>query len=100
MIEHSFHTSLTIESDHANRRVHATRGLARQGLMGEPADKKDPRSVFVSGHHKSYVTQSGLVAVLEHVRKHGLPRCTEQEDCETGKVAGSSKGNAVGASLG
>ncbi|CAL1150708.1 unnamed protein product [Cladocopium goreaui] len=24
-------------------RVHATRGLARQGLMGEPADKKDPR---------------------------------------------------------
>ena len=41
--------------------------------MGEPADKKDPRSVFVSGHHKSFVTQSGLVAVLQHVRKHGLP---------------------------
>ena len=41
--------------------------------MSGPADKRNSRSVFVSGHHKSYVTQSGLVAVLEHVRKHGLP---------------------------
>ena len=32
--------------------------------------------------------------------KTWTPRCTEQEDCETRKVAGTSKGNAIGASVG
>ena len=31
------------------------------------------KSVFVAAHQKSFVSQSGLVAVLKHVRDHGLP---------------------------
>ena len=30
-------------------------------------------ALFVSGHHESYVTQSGLISILKKVREHGLP---------------------------
>ena len=30
-------------------------------------------SVLVTGHHGHYVSQSGLVGILKHVRQHGIP---------------------------
>lgn len=64
--------------------------------MSEPAGKKHSRSLFVSGHHKSYVTQSGLVAVLQHVREHGLPDAVSRRTVKRARSMALPKDTPLG----
>ena len=56
----------------------SSHGRADGKLVGSSSS----RSIYVSGHHKSYVSQSGLVAVLQHVREHGLPEAISRRTCK------------------
>lgn len=40
--------------------------------------KKNSKEVLTSAHSKSYVSQSGLAAILQSIREHGLPSSTSR----------------------
>ena len=36
------------------------------------------KDVLTSAHHRSYVSQSGLAAILQSIRENGLPKATSR----------------------
>lgn len=53
-------------------------------------------SLFVSGHHQSYVTQSGLISILKQVKEHGLPQYVNRRTLKRTRDAALPKNTALG----
>eukprot|EP00438_Fugacium_kawagutii_P034106 Skav208656 [mRNA] locus=scaffold357:18137:34262:- [translate_table: standard] len=51
------------------------------------APKKDASAVLSSAHSHSYVSQSGLAAVLKSVKEHGLPKGTSRASIKRAREA-------------
>ena len=45
------------------------------------------KDVLTSSHHRSYVSQSGLAAILASIREHGMPKATSRSSIKRARDA-------------